>query len=485
MLDKIETLRPFIIATLSAVLAIFASAHAILNKRDVRAAAAWTGVIWLVPVLGSVLYALLGVNRIRRRASELRKLGVEIDYLPRDTFTDWQVVAGELSEPHGHLQTLARVVGRATGRPLLGGNRLAPLVNGDAAYPEMLQAIERAERSIALCTYIFDHDEVGVEFSRALGEAVDRGVEVRVLIDAVGARYSFPSPSIVGELKRAGVPVARFMRTLWPWRMPFANLRSHRKVLVVDGRLGFTGGMNIRVGHMLAKNPRRPVQDLQFRVEGPVVEQLMQVFAEDWAFTTRHVLQGDNWFPPLENVGPVVARGISDGPGEDLDKLRMTLLGAIAAARSKITVVTPYFLPDLELIGALNIASMSGVEVRIVLPGANNQPLVAWAAMAQLWQLLERGCRVFLTVPPFDHTKLLIVDEAWTLIGSANWDPRSLRLNFEYNVECYDKALARQMEQLTDRKLQGAQELSRSVVDARSLPIKLRDGIARLLSPYI
>jgi cardiolipin synthase len=163
----------------------------------------------------------------------------------------------------------------------------------------------------------------------------------------------------------------------------------------------------------------------------------------------------------------------------------MTLLGAIAAARSKITIVTPYFLPDRELISALNIASMSGVEVRIVMPGTNNQPLVAWAAMAQLWQLLERGCRVFLAAPPFDHTKLMIVDEVWTLIGSANWDPRSLRLNFEYNVECYDRSLARDMERLADHKLKGAQELSQSVLDARGFPTKLRDGIARLLSPYI
>ena len=181
----------------------------------------------------------------------------------------------------------------------------------------------------------------------------------------------------------------------------------------------------------------------------------------------------------------MVARGISDGPGEDLDKLRMTLLGAIAAARSKITIVTPYFLPDRELITALNIASMSGVQVRIVLPLKNNQPLVAWAAMAQLWQVLERGCRVFLTAPPFDHTKLMIVDETWTLVGSANWDPRSLRLNFEYNLECYDEWLAGEMELLTEQKLRGASELTEATVNARSFPVQLRDGIARLLSPYI
>jgi cardiolipin synthase len=484
MLATLEALRPIIIATLSGVLAVIASTHAILNKRDVRAAVAWVGLIWLVPVLGSVLYALLGINRIRRRATELRKLGMDIA-TARDTFTEWKVVAEELTQPQAHLETLARVVGRVTGRPLLAGNTLVPLVNGDAAYPEMLRAIGSAQRSIALSTYIFDRGAVGAEFAAALASAVERGVEVRVLIDAVGARYSFPSPSMNNELKKAGIPVARFMRSLWPWRMPFANLRSHRKVLVVDGTTGFTGGMNIRDGHLLAKRPRRPVQDLQFRVDGPVVGQLMQVLAEDWAFTTKEVLQGDMWFPQLEEVGPVVARGISDGPGEDLDKLRMTLLGAIAAARSRITIVTPYFLPDRELITALNIASMSGVQVRIVLPLKNNQPLVAWAAMAQLWQVLERGCRVFLAAPPFDHTKLMIVDETWTLVGSANWDPRSLRLNFEYNLECYDEGLAGEMELLTEQKLRSARELTKATADARSFPVQLRDGIARLFSPYI
>ena len=236
MLDTLETLRPFVVAALSGVLAVFASGHAILHKRDTRAAVAWVGLIWLVPVLGSVLYALLGINRIHRRASDLRKLGLETRPALRDTFTDWQIVAEELSPARGHLETLSRIVGRATGRALVAGNRIVPLVNGDEAYPAMLEAIDGASTSIALSTYIFDHDEVGGVFAQALGRAVARGVEVRVLIDAVGARYSLTS--MVGELRRIGVPVARYMRTLLPWRMPFANLRNHRKILVSTGLSG-------------------------------------------------------------------------------------------------------------------------------------------------------------------------------------------------------------------------------------------------------
>jgi cardiolipin synthase len=243
--------------------------------------------------------------------------------------------------------------------------------------------------------------------------------------------------------------------------------------------------MNIRDGHVLAERPNRPVKDLQFRVEGPVVEHLMQVFAEDWAFSTLELLEGEDWFPLLNEVGPVLARGISDGPGDDFDRARITMLGALATAQKEITVVTPYFLPDRELISALNIAAMRGVDVRILLPQVNNQVLVKWASTALLWQLLQRDCRIFLTAPPFDHTKLMLVDGAWTLVGSANWDPRSLRLNFEFNIECYDKGLSERMASLVDEKLQFAREVTKSQVDGRSLPVQLRDGVARLLSPYL
>jgi len=267
--------------------------------------------------------------------------------------------------------------------------------------------------------------------------------------------------------------------------MPFLNLRNHRKILVVDGDVGFTGGMNIRDGHVLKLNPKRPVQDLQFRVEGPVVEHLTRVFVEDWAFSTKEVLEGEAWFPQLADVGPILARGISDGPDEDFDKARMTMLGAIATAQKEITVVTPYFLPDMELISALSIAAMRGVKVRILLPRLNNQVLVKWASTALLWQVLQRGCHVYHTAPPFDHSKLMLVDGAWTLVGSANWDPRSLRLNFEFNIECYDEGFCQHMKLLVEEKLHTAHEVTKAEVDGRSLPVQVRDGVARLLSPYL
>jgi cardiolipin synthase len=370
-----------------------------------------------------------------------------------------------------------------TRQPLLAGNRVTPLVNGDHAYPAMLQAIDEAARSITLTTYIFDHDSTGQYFLEALQRAVSRDVEVRVLIDYVGAHYSWRP--IARWLRRAGIPSVQFLPTLIPWRFQYSNLRSHRKILVVDGRIGFTGGINIHAGNCLEQRPRHPVQDLHFRLTGPVVGQLQSVFVDDWAFCTGELLQGQPWFASSEPDGPVLARGIPDGPDDDFETLRLTFLGAIACARSSVLVVTPYFLPDASLIAALNVAALRGVQVDIVLPTENDLTLVKWASTALLWQVLERGCRVWHSPPPFDHTKLLLVDELWTLLGSANWDPRSLRLNFEFNVECYDRELATSLTALVRAKIQGSRPVSLADMDGRSLPIRLRDGVARLCSPYL
>jgi cardiolipin synthase len=349
----------------------------------------------------------------------------------------------------------------------------------------MLAAIESAQKSISLCTYIFDNDPSGKEFVAALGRAVKRGVEVRVLIDSAGSRYSFPS--ILHKLRHQKVPCARFLPSslLAPWRVATVNLRNHRKVCAIDGKIAFTGGMNIRHGNVINSKPKSPVQDLHFRMEGPVVTQLQEAFVNDWAFTTREVLSGYIWFPDLAEAGDVVARVITDGPDADFEKLRWTLLGALAEAQTSVKIITPYFLPDPALITALNLAALRGVQVDIIMPGKNNLPFVQWASRSMWWQILARGCRIWLMPPPFDHSKLMIMDEHWVLLGSANWDARSLRLNFELNVECYGRSFAQEMEKVIKRKLQGAREVTLAEVDKRSLPGKLRDAIMRLFSPFL
>jgi len=476
-LDQIARFWPHLAAGFGLLAALLASAHALLHKRDSRATTLWLGFIWLLPLFGPIFYLVLGVNRIRRRAVSL---GVH------KTFS--RPVPKNLGEPEHegaeHLKMLARVVSRVVAQPLTTGNQIQPLVNGDKAFPAMLAAIDSAQKSISLSTYIFDNDKSGKQFAAALQRAVARRVSVRVLIDATGARYSWPS--IIHELKRANVPVARFLPSLAPWRVMTLNLRNHRKLLAPDGQIAFTGGMNIRHGNVLADKPKGPVQDLQFRVEGPLVAQLQAAFANDWAFTTGEVLDGEKWFPkPQPTDQGVIARVITDGPDGDFEKLHWTLLAALAEAQTSVQILTPYFLPDTALVSALNLAALRGVQVDIILPAKNNLPYVHWASRAMWWQVLERGCRIWLTPPPFDHSKLMIVDSHWVLFGSANWDARSLRLNFELNVECYGRDLAHDLAAVIGKKLRGAREVTLAEVDGRSLPAKLRDAIARLFSPYL
>lgn len=457
---------------------LVATAHVVIRKRDARAAIAWVGFLWLVPAFGAILYLLFGVNRIRRRAIAIHR------ERRRFASTSSCVIAGgALDGDSSSLEPLARAAGRVSGRPLVSGNAATPLLDGEEAYPAMLAEIDAATRSVCLCSFIFDNDVVGQRFVGALARAVRRGVAVRVLVDAVGAKYSFPP--IHRVLERAGVPVARFLPTLAPAAVPFLNLRNHRKVLVVDGRIGFCGGMNIRAGHEVTQGHADPVRDTHFRFEGPIVAQLQDAFGEDWAFTTGEILEGERFYPALQPTGAVAARVVTDGPDEDFEALQAIILASLAGARRSVRVVTPYFLPDRSLVSALSTAALRGVEVDILLPSRGNIRLVEWACAAQLWQVLLPGCCVFASPPPFDHSKLMVVDRSWALVGSTNWDPRSLRLNFELNVECYSTTFAGTIDNLIVGRIQASRPITLAEVNGRPLPVKLRDGLARLLSPYL
>ncbi|MDB4986058.1 MAG: cardiolipin synthetase 2 [Myxococcaceae bacterium] len=462
--------------------AMYASGHVVLHKRDVRSAIGWVGLVWLVPWFGPLLYLLLGINRIQRRAVYLRREAAMERALPAEAAAT--VAESErISASCLHLSDLSVAIGNVTGRRLLGGNELDLLVNGDAAYPAMLAAIAGAQRSITLATYIFETNGVGADFVDALVQARERGVEVRVLVDDIGVRYSRPRADRV--LKKRGVRSALFMPARSLLRAPYFNLRNHRKIMVVDGRLGFTGGMNIREGHMLLRDPKNATRDLHFRVQGPVVAQLQEVFARDWEFTTKEALEGELWFPKLGAIGKTLARGIADGPDEDLDRFTWTLQAALACAHRSVTIMTPYFLPDAIFHIALSTAALRGVEVNVILPEQNNLTLVQWAMWRQLEEVLGHGVRVWLTPPPFDHTKLMLVDNEWVLLGSANWDTRSLRLNFELDVECYDRDLCAVLTAHVSARIAAARELTLRELIERPLLPRLRDGFARLLMPYL
>lgn len=461
----------FAIATLLA--ALVASGHAVLHKRESRAAAIWVALIWGLPALGVALYFFFGINRVERRASRMRGRMVRHRTAPQFPATD----------PGTHFVPLARLVGRVVGRPLLAGNSIEPLLAGMQAFPAMLEAIRGARTSIAMASYIFDATGIGADFVQALGDAARRGVDVRVLIDDVDARFS--RSTAVKPLIAHGVKVAIFNPPLVPARLHAINLRNHRKILVVDGTLGFTGGLNVDCRYWKPEAPEQAYRDLHFRLRGPIVAQLAEVFVDDWQFSTDQALRGAKWFPELAPAGEVLARGIEAGPDEAMERMRWAMIGGLHAAQRSARILTPYFLPDQTLISALNAAAMRGVEVDIVIPQESDLPHVQWAVFGQLWQVLDHGCRVWAYPPPFDHSKLMIVDGAWTLLGSANWDARSLRLNFEFGVECYSVELGAHLDALIQGRMAHSRPITLKQMAARPLALKLRDGVARLFAPYL
>jgi cardiolipin synthase len=462
-----ELFDAWFLLVLSFGCALIASIHALLTTPDPRSAFGWIVMCWLFPLGGPVLYGLFGINRVRARARQLRGDLSNPRTPPRNT-------AGDL--PADHLMRIGDAVTQWTRIP---GNAIESLENGENAFPPMLAAIAAAQHTVWLATYIFETDPVGRQFITALAAAAARGVQVRVLIDGVGEWYSWPHA--VAELRRAGVRAERFLPPrLLPPRLSL-NMRNHRKLLLVDGQVGFLGGMNIG-GREVGKQGSRRMADLHFKVRGPVLEQLAEAFRIDWQFGCRESLQVP---AAQEACGTCLCRVITEGPDEDNDKLVSVMVGAVSMAREQLLIMTPYFIPPPELSSALQSAALRGVDVTVVLPERSNLRYVDWACQRWLQPLVERGVRVLLQPAPFAHTKLLVMDGSYAQIGSANLDPRSLRLNFEIALEVYDAATCRSLGQYIIAARDRSKLLSAATLQGLGRWAQLRNSLFWLLSPYL
>lgn len=475
----LDDLTLFILLGLTLIAAVWAAGHALLHKRDPRSALVWVSLSITIPVIGALAYWLLGINRITRRAHRWHKSG------RKPAFHELSPSHGPspavLPEQYEGLYFLEVLADRVARTRTHAGNCIEPLVNGEEAYPAMLTAISRASHSVHLCSYIFDGDQVGAQFVTALEDAVKRGVTVRVIVDAMGERYS--SVTARKALEGSGVDVRHYLPL---YKGPFINLRNHRKLLLVDGDIAFTGGMNIRNNHCVIAVPEsEAATDLHFCVRGPVVADLQRLFIEDWHFVSGQHLDDPGCFPPLNGYGSALIRAISDGPDRQFRKLEWIVMGALATARQRVRIMTPYFIPDRPMVTALITAALRGVDVTLILPQRNNLPFVAWASRASYWELIKNGISILEQPPPFAHTKLFLVDDLWSLIGSANLDTRSFRLNFELNLSIFDQEFTATL----NNHFESIQAVSHCItlkeMDGRPLPIKLRDGVARLFSPYL
>ena len=433
----------------------------------------WIIACLFIPYGGPVAYFIFGINRVRTRARGLRRPILTVNYESAQSRTPSSDAIGK------GLDTVGQ---RVTGRALSDNNAINVFHNGERAYPAMLASIEKAKYQILLATYILKTDQTGDSFADALGAAAARGVDVMVLIDGVGEMYSRKKPSKL--LRRLGVSVGRFLP---PRLIPpsiYVNLRNHRKLLVVDNDVAYAGGMNISDDHTSVPGKQRRITDVHFSLRGAVVAELAAVFHDDWHFATGQSVKAVE-HPPPSSDGHARCRVVPDDPDDQLDTLTLTIQGVVSGALDSIDIMTPYFLPSRELIASLQAAALRGIRIRVVLPAKNNLFYVHWANRNLLAELIEWGIEICYQPAPFCHSKLFCVDDEYCLIGSANLDPRSLRLNFELGVEIFSAPLNTELRAHIDEVAARSKSVTMEELQARSIPVRLRDSFVNLFSPYL
>jgi cardiolipin synthase len=372
-----------------------------------------------------------------------------------------------------------RVMGVLLGPAILPGNEVLTLVNGDCIFPPMLAALRAARRSICMETFIYWSGTIGDEFAAELAAAAQRGVKVHVLFDWIGTRRR--APELLKQLRASGVEVELYHELSW-LHIGRLNNRTHRKLLIIDGELGFTGGAGIAPQWLGAAQDPAHWRDTHFQVRGPVVAQMQAVFLDNWIKATGIVLHGEAYFPPLETVGEMDAQMFGSSPAGGADSLQLMFLLALTAARRSIDITSSYFVPDRMTLDTLVAAARRGVVVRILVPGRyTDVPLARRASRGRWGRLLRAGVALYEYQPTMIHCKVAVIDGHWTTVGSANFDNRSFRLNDEANLNVFSDALADAQLAQFELDLADSRRVSLKAWRRRSLLQRLHEGLVLLL----
>lgn len=376
-----------------------------------------------------------------------------------------------------------RSMGQLVGPPVVGGNRVAGLLNGDQIFPAMLEAIQTAKRSINLETYIYWSGDVGRQFAQALAERAKAGLKVHVLLDWIGSRRI--DDELLVLMREAGVEVRKYNPLVW-YNLARINHRDHRKLLVVDGTVGFTGGAgfaDIWLGN--ADSPKH-WRDSHFRLEGPAVAQMQAAFIDNWMKTTARILDGSDYFPELKPVGNHFAQVFKSSPREGTESARLMYLLSIAAARQSIRLSVPYFVPGKLATQQLLNARKRGVKVEIIVPGSKSDtPIVRHASRSKWGPLLTAGVKIFEYQPTMYHCKMMIVDDLWVSVGSANFDSRSFRLNDEANLSVFATDFAAEQVQVFEEDKSRSNEVTWTNWQKRSLGKRFLEMLIAPFHPHL
>jgi cardiolipin synthase len=369
------------------------------------------------------------------------------------------------------------------GPPMLEGNKVEVLLNGDQIFPSMLEAIRGAKKTITFETYIYWSETIGKEFSDALIERAKAGVKVHVMLDFIGSIKM--DDASMAAMRAAGIELERYHKPVW-WKLTRLNNRTHRKLLVVDGKIGFTGGVGIADKWRGQGQDEDHWRDTHFRVEGPVVAQIQAVFTDNWIKATGTVLDGVNYFPPLPNAGTEAAQMFSSSPTGGSESMHLMYLMAITAAQHSIKLSNAYFVPDELTVRALVAAQKRGVKVQIITPGKIIDSSVVRAASREEWgPLLAAGVQIAEYQPTMFHVKALVIDDLMVSVGSTNFDNRSFSLNDEANLNVLDAKFAQQQSKVFDDDWSRAKVVTYAAWDNRPLQAKMMGKLASVVGSQL
>ena len=461
------------------VYAVWLAGWIVLQKRSPVSTLTWVITLVFMPFIGLIIYRFFGPQRLKRQS--LRRARSADHFIDKD---DIQVLLQQREAPADWARAHSTLIERTSGLPMSSCYSAKFLKNGEAALQALLDAIETAQHHVHLEYYIFEDGQVGQAVMAALTRKAQAGVAVRLLADGVG------SPRVCGHWGRsfvqplldAGGQFAVFHPARFDRHRPLVNLRTHRKIAVIDGRIGFTGGINISDTENERVNPDTAYRDTHLRLEGPVVSWLQYLFVQDWVYASELPMNSGGFFI-AQAPGPIAAQVVGSGPDSPSHAIHRALIDAIGSAKARVWLATPYFVPTEPAYTALSNAALRGVDVRIMVPRMSDSRIVTWAARSYYDELTRVGAQILEYGPRMLHAKTLVVDHDLAYIGTANFDFRSFMLNFEVNVALFDSQANHDLATQFEDDCAHCERVPRR--RTLSLPERLAEAYARLLSPLL
>jgi cardiolipin synthase len=457
----------------------------ILERRSPHKTAAWVLALILLPVLGVLFYLFFG-QEYRKQKMFSRKGVKSLGKFRRLSSVQLREISDaqlNLSPAAVEKEKIIRLLLNNSNSVFTTGNNLKLLNNGRETFDAIFKAIRAARHHIHLEYYIIENDKIGNELKNLLIEKRRDGVEVRIIVDDVGSRSL--GEAFMDELRENGVEIYSFMEIRFPSLTSRVNYRNHRKIIVIDGKTGFTGGVNFADRYLEGLKGIGPWRDTHLQLEGDAVACLQVVFAADWYFVINENLVGKKYFPPLTESPGIPVQIAASGPDSDWENISQAFFTAFSGAQSRIYVATPYLMPPDHILAALTTAALSGIDVRIILPEKSDARISKWCSFSYIEGMLDAGIRVYFYQRGFIHSKVVVVDGIFSTLGTTNLDFRSLETNFEVNAFIYDAVFSAKIERRFTDDLRNSREIKPDEWKCRKWQNKLRESLAHIVSPML